>query len=99
MPCGAVGERQRPDGGASGVQQQQAIFLVILAAAFALLVTERLRNDVVAVLIILALFVTHTLDARGALAGFSSEPAIVVAAIFVMTAALHQTGLSELLSG
>ena len=81
------------------MQQQQAIYLAILVVAFGLLVTERLRNDVVAVLIIIALFVTHTLDARAALAGFSSEPAIVVAAIFVMTAALHQTGVSDLLSG
>ena len=80
------------------VQQGQAIYLAILLVAFALLITEKLRNDVVAVLVILALFVTHSLDARAALSGFSSEPAIVVAAIFVMTGALHQTGVSDLLS-
>jgi di/tricarboxylate transporter len=80
------------------VQQQQVIYLAILVVAFGLLITEKLRNDVVAVMIIVALFVTHTMDARGALSGFSSEPAIVVAAIFVLTAALHQTGVSELLS-
>src|SRR5687767_13513334 len=63
----------------------QIAFFVILVAAFALLITERLRNDVVAVLIVLSLAVTGILEPAEALAGFSSEPAIVVAAIFVMS--------------
>ena len=77
----------------------QIAFFVILVAAFALLITERLRNDVVAVLIVLALAVTGILTPAEALAGFSSEPAIVVAAIFVMSGALHRTGLSDVLGG
>jgi di/tricarboxylate transporter len=76
---------------------EQIAFFVILIAAFALLVTERLRNDVVAVLIILSLALTRVLEPAEALAGFSSEPAIVVAAIFVLSGALHRTGLSEVL--
>jgi di/tricarboxylate transporter len=75
----------------------QIAFLVVLVAAFTLLITEKLRNDVVAVLIVLALAVTGVLKPAEALAGFSSEPAIVVAAIFVMSGALHRTGLSEVL--
>ncbi len=73
----------------------QATFLVILAVSFTLLVTERLRNDLVAMLIVLALAMSGILTPGEALSGFSSEPAIVVAGIFVMSAALHQTGLSE----
>ena len=78
---------------------QQLTFFAILIAAFGLLLTEKLRNDVVAVLIILALYVTGLLKPDDALSGFSSEPAIVVAGIFVLSAALHQTGLSETLGG
>ncbi len=73
----------------------QISFFIILIVAFTLLLTERLRNDLVAILIVLSLYVTGVLDAEEALAGFSSEPAIVVAAIFVLSAGLHQTGLSE----
>jgi di/tricarboxylate transporter len=73
----------------------QIAFFVILVAAFALLITERLRNDVVAVLIVLSLAFTGILKPAEALSGFSSEPAIVVAAIFVMSGALHRTGLSD----
>ncbi len=78
---------------------QQIAFLIILAVAFGLLLTERLRNDLVAVLIVLALFATRILNADDALSGFSSEPAIVVASIFVMSAALHATGFAETIGG
>ncbi len=74
---------------------QQLDFFAILLIAFVLLITERLRNDVVAVLIILALAVTHLLSSDEALSGFGSEPAIVVAAIFVLSKALEQTGVAE----
>ena len=78
---------------------QQLTFFAILIVAVGLLLTEKLRNDVVAILIILALYVTGLLKPDDALSGFSSEPAIVVAAIFVLSAALHQTGLSETIGG
>ena len=76
---------------------QQNIFFAIRVAAFGLLLTERLRNDLVAVLIILALAISGILKPDEALAGFSSEAAVVVAAIFVLSAGLHQTGFSETL--
>src|SRR5918912_328497 len=78
-----------------GLSDQQALFFLVLIVAFALLITERLRNDAVAVLIVLALYAIGAADEKMALSGFSSEPAVVVAAIFVLSAAMHQTGLSE----
>jgi di/tricarboxylate transporter len=78
---------------------QQATVFVILIVAFALLLTERLRPDLVAVLIVLSLWATRVLTSDQALSGFSSEPAIVVAGIFVVTGALSQTGLSEIVGG
>src|SRR5215216_3547912 len=77
------------------ISAQQISFFAILVSAFALLVTERIRNDIVAILIILALYITDVLSPAEALSGFSSEPAIVVAAIFVLSGALHRTGLSD----
>ena len=76
---------------------QQISFFVILLVAFGLLITERLRNDIVGVLIILALAVTRVLSPAEALSGFASEPAIVVASIFIISGAFHQTGLAELM--
>ena len=80
---------------AGGLTGEQLTFFVILTGAFALLLSEKLRNDLVAVLIVLALAGTGLLSPADAVAGFASEPALVVAAIFAMGAALHQTGVSE----
>ena len=71
------------------------LFLVILIATFALLVSERLRADVTAMLALLALVVTGLLDPKQALAGFSSEPAIIVASVFVISGGLGATGVTE----
>jgi di/tricarboxylate transporter len=77
----------------------QLIYLAILVVAFGLLLTERLRNDLVAVAIIVALAASGVLEPQEALRGFSSEPAIVVAAIFVLSGGIHQTGLADLAGG
>ena len=78
-----------------GLNPQQIFFLLILTAAIVLFITEWIRSDLVAVMIVVALYVTRVLDPRDALSGFSSEPAIVVAAIFVLSAAMHATGFSD----
>jgi di/tricarboxylate transporter len=80
-----------------GLTAQHLLFFAILLAAFVLLATERIRNDVVAVMIILALVGTGLLEPGEALAGFASEPAIVVASVFVLSAALYRTGVSQAL--
>jgi di/tricarboxylate transporter len=76
---------------------QQIAFFVILIVAFGLLLTEWLRNDIVAILIVISLAVTRVLEPKEALAGFSSEPAIVVASIFVLSGAIQQTGLADII--
>src|SRR5919204_1461111 len=80
---------------ASQLPLHQLVFFVILAVAIGLLVTERLRTDMIALLIILALAMTGILSPEEALSGFQSEPAIVIAAVFVLGAGLRYTGLSE----
>ncbi|HYM85244.1 MAG TPA: SLC13 family permease, partial [Pseudoxanthomonas sp.] len=77
------------------MELQQIIFLVILAATLALFVSEKLRVDVVAMLALLALTLTGILGPKDALSGFSSEPAIIVAAVFVLSAGLSATGITE----
>src|SRR2546425_6626613 len=76
---------------------QQILFLIILSVAILLFVTEWLRTDLVGVMIVVALYVTRLLSPQDALSGFSSEPAIVVAGIFVLSGALHATGLSNMI--
>lgn len=78
-----------------GLTYDQLIFLVIMMTAMFLFMTEYLRVDVVAILIVLALSITGLLDAQEAFQGFSSEPAIIVAAVFVLSAGLSYTGVTD----
>ncbi|MEX2126332.1 MAG: SLC13 family permease [Woeseia sp.] len=77
----------------------QILFLLILAAALVLLVTEWIRLDLTGVLIIVALAATGLLPPADALSGFSSEPAILLASMFVLSGGLSHTGLTERLGG
>jgi di/tricarboxylate transporter len=73
----------------------QIVFLLILAVALVLFISEKLRVDLIATGVLMALAVTGILDGRQALSGFSSEPAIIVAAVFVLSGGLAATGLTD----
>ena len=73
----------------------QIAFGLILIGGLYLFITEKLRVDVTAMLILLALVLTGVLDSKQALSGFASEPAIIVAAVFVISGGLAATGVSE----
>ena len=56
---------------------EQILFLLILAGGLYLFITEKLRVDVTAMLILLALVLSRVLDPKQALSGFASEPAVI----------------------
>lgn len=74
---------------------QQILFLLILGVTVVLFISEKLRVDVVAMLALMALAFSGILTPKEVLSGFSSEPAIIVAAVFVMSAGLSATGITE----
>lgn len=78
-----------------GIEPNQVILLLILTGSVILLFTEWIRLDLTAILIILTLGLTGVLGPDDALSGFSSEPAILLASVFVLNGALYYTGLSE----
>ena len=80
-----------------GIETDQLYLFLILIGAILLLFTEWIRIDLTAILIILMLTITEVLEPEAAFSGFSSEPAILLAAVFVLNGALYHTGLSELL--
>ena len=74
---------------------QQLVFVAIVAVTLIMFISERIRMDVAAMLTLLALAATGILTPKEALSGFASEPAIIVASVFVISAALTQTGITE----
>lgn len=71
--------------------------LVILAAAIVLFVTEWLRVDVVALLVVILLMLTDILTPSQAIAGFSSTAVITIAALFIVGGAVLHTGLASMI--
>jgi Na+/H+ antiporter NhaD/arsenite permease-like protein len=69
-----------------------AIVLAILMLAVALFVTERLRVDLVALLVMGLLLISSIITPAQGLAGFSNAATITVGAMFVISAGLFKTG-------
>jgi di/tricarboxylate transporter len=74
-----------------------AILLGTLVVAFILFLTEKLRVDMVAILIILILIFSRILTLEAALAGFSHPIVIAVGALFIISGGLYQTGVATTL--
>lgn len=70
------------------------VFL-ILGVAVVLFVSDKLRLDVVAVLVLLALTLSGLLTPAQALAGFGEPLVVMIAALFVVGGALVQTGVAD----
>lgn len=69
-----------------------AIVLALVAAAVALFVTEKLRVDLVAVLLMTALMLTGIITPEEGVSGFANPATVTVAAMFVISASLSRTG-------
>jgi len=66
--------------------------LAVLAAAVALFISEKLGVDIVALLVLASLALLGLVTPSEALSGFSSQATVTVAAMFVLSGALAQTG-------
>ncbi|MFN2197646.1 MAG: SLC13 family permease [Anaerolineales bacterium] len=71
--------------------------LIILAAAVILFISEKLRPDLIALMVLLALTLTGLVTLEEAISGFSSPAVIVVWAMFVLSAGLARTGVTNML--
>ncbi len=74
------------------------ITLSILVVAITLFITERLRVDVIALGIVIALMLTGILTVDEAIAGFSNSAVLLIAALFIVGGAVFQTGLAAVLA-
>lgn len=74
-----------------------AFVLVLLLIAIALFATERISVDIITFLLLIALVGGGVLAPGEAFAGFSNEIIIILGAIFVISGALQETGVLDLL--
>jgi di/tricarboxylate transporter len=71
------------------------LVFVILAVTIVLFVSDRLRLDLVALMALSSLLLTGILTPAEGLAGFADPAVIMIAALFVVGAAMVHTGLAE----
>ncbi|NIV36358.1 MAG: hypothetical protein GWN58_45025 [Anaerolineae bacterium] len=74
------------------------LVLGILSVAILLFVSEKLRVDVVAMIVLAALVVTGLVTVEEAFSGFASPAVIVVWAVFIVSAGLTRSGVADLIA-
>lgn len=72
------------------------LMTIILIITIALFVWGKLTPDTVAIMSMLALFLTGILDLKEALSGFSNPTVIMIASLFIIGEGLSQTGWTAL---
>ena len=78
----------------ASVNASMILAFAILGATVALFVFSKLRADLVALLSLLALYLSGILTTQQALAGFADSTVIMVAALFVVGEGLSRTGIT-----
>ena len=73
-----------------------AFVLLLLVIAIALFATERISVDLITFVLLIALVVSGILTPGEAFAGFSNDIIIILGAIFVISGALQETGVLDL---
>ncbi len=71
------------------------LVLAILVTAVVLFVTEKVRVDVVALMVLLAVALTGLVTPKQALSGFSNPAVVTVWAVFILSGGLTRTGVAS----
>ena len=72
-----------------------ALVLLILLGSIILFASEKIRVDLVALMVLLALLMTGLITPQEAFSGFSSPAVITVWAIYMVSASLTHTGIAD----
>ncbi len=76
----------------------QAIVVGLILASLIAFLTDRVRYDLVAILVVLVLALTGTLEVKEAFGGFSSPAVVLVGSMYAFSAAVGRNGIAEMLS-
>lgn len=75
-----------------------ALTLLILIATLVILASQRLRSDLTALCVTLALILTGVLSPTEAFSAFAQPVIIIIPCIFILGAALYETGVAALIA-
>ncbi len=78
--------------------QENVLVLVILTVAVVLFVSERLRVDLIAMMVLITLSLTGLVTIDEAFSGFSSPAVITVWSVYIVSGALFRSGVADTLA-
>jgi di/tricarboxylate transporter len=78
--------------------QENLLVLGILAVAVILFVSERLRVDLIALMVLITLSITGLVTIEEAFSGFASPAVITVWSVYIVSGALFQSGVADRLA-
>lgn len=81
-----------------GMSVDAIITLIILVATLLLMGSQRLRADLTALLVMLSLILTGVLEPQEAFDAFGQPVIIIIPAIFIIGAALYETGVAAIIA-
>lgn len=76
---------------------QIVLTLAIIALAMLLFATEKLRVDVIALLVLLTVVLTGLIGPEEAFAGFANPAVVTVWAVYIVSGALFKTGVADVM--
>jgi di/tricarboxylate transporter len=79
-------------------EHHQLIVLGLILASLVAFLTDRVRYDMIALVVVLALALTGTLSVNESFAGFSSPAVVLVASMYTFSTAVGRNGIAEMLS-
>ncbi len=77
---------------------QASLTLIILAATLAIMASQRLRPDLTALCVTLALILTGVLSPTEAYGAFAQPVIIIIPCVFILGAGLYETGVATLIA-
>jgi di/tricarboxylate transporter len=78
--------------------QEHIMILSILGVSIILFISEKLRVDLIAMMVLIALTLTGLVSTEEAFSGFSSPAVITVWAVYIVSGALFRTGVADVLA-
>jgi di/tricarboxylate transporter len=82
----------------SGMTLSIVLVLALVVGAAALMIADRLRPDLVALVVLVVLGLTGLVQPQNLFSGFSRSAVITIMALFIITAALERTGATRALA-
>lgn len=77
---------------------ENLLIFIILGAALALFISEKVRADLVALMVLVSLVLTDLISPEEAFSGFASPAVLAVWSVFIISGGLTRSGVADVIA-